>query len=72
MQQLNNSNLKTNLPSEVERYLNKYSLTTWQMEGCALDNINCIVVIPAIAEYENIRTLISSLAENENFFLKKH
>lgn len=53
------------LPLEVDRYLAKYSLQGWHLEYCAADEIHLAVVIPAIQEYNNIRKLLSSLAQND-------
>ncbi|MGE5351678.1 MAG: hypothetical protein ACM3P0_06315, partial [Acidobacteriota bacterium] len=53
------------LPGEVERYLSKYSLHGWKLEFGSADEIHLAIVIPAIEEYNNIRRLLSSLAEND-------
>ncbi|MCU7492156.1 MAG: glycosyltransferase family 2 protein [Ignavibacteria bacterium] len=53
------------LPEEVKRYLSKYSLEGWKLECSTADDIHLAIVIPAIQEYNNIRKLLSSLAEND-------
>lgn len=53
------------IPENVNKYIKKYSLPGWEIEHAGLDNINNVVVIPAICEFENIKTLLASLAENE-------
>jgi hypothetical protein len=65
------SNIIKNLPREVGIYLEKYSLPGWQIEKSGYKNITCIVIIPAIAEFENIKTLIISLAENDPLYFSK-
>ena len=50
------------LPSEVIKYLNKYSLEKRSAEYSGAETFNNIAVIPAIKEYGNIIKLIESLA----------
>jgi hypothetical protein len=61
----------TDLPKDVELYLNKYSPSHWQIENPEFDNITCVVVIPAIAEFENIKTLLASLTHNDPLYFDK-
>ncbi|MEJ5351518.1 MAG: hypothetical protein WHS65_08005 [Melioribacteraceae bacterium] len=61
--------LEKNLPPFVLSYLKKYSSYKWSIEAEEFNNINNIVVIPIIQEYENISNLLKSIAENEtNYF----
>jgi glycosyltransferase involved in cell wall biosynthesis len=53
------------LPEIVDTYLRKYALRGWEIEPAELENIAAVIVIPAIREYENIRKLLNSLAEND-------
>ncbi|MHB1687645.1 MAG: glycosyltransferase family protein [Ignavibacteriaceae bacterium] len=53
------------IPSEVNKYLQKYSLSKWTAERSGFGKINTVVVIPAISEYENIKELLFSLSEND-------
>lgn len=53
------------LPQEVSRYLNKYSLTGWELESGDSYKTHMAVVIPAIGEYENIRSLLQSMVLNK-------
>lgn len=53
------------LPAEVTRYLNKYGSSFYEIEMDRNAKINMAVVIPALMEYNNIRTLLSSLSEND-------
>lgn len=60
-----------NLPGEVTKYLAKYGMEGWRIESASFDSISMAVVIPAIAEYDNIRTLLSSLAGNDPEFFNE-
>ncbi len=53
------------IPASVEKYLNDYSMSAWEVEASRLDNISTVVVVPAICEFSNIKNLLSSLAEND-------
>jgi hypothetical protein len=53
------------LPEIVETYLSKYALRGWEIESSELKSISTVIVIPAIREYENIRGLLHSFAEND-------
>jgi hypothetical protein len=58
-----------NLPDNVLRYLQKYSTAEagkWDLECNSNLNIVNAVVIPAMAEYENLFRVLSSLAENNS------
>jgi hypothetical protein len=54
-----------NLPPEVRQYLDKYSDPKWKIISDKIETINCVIVIPALAEYEFIRKLLLSLSDNE-------
>jgi hypothetical protein len=56
------------IPDNVKKYLKKYSLPGWKIEHAGLDNINNALVIPAIQEFENIKILLSSFAENDKTY----
>jgi hypothetical protein len=53
-----------NLPEPVQRYLNKYAFGRWKLVHNLHQPVDCCIVIPAIAEYENIIQLLDSLSEN--------
>lgn len=58
--------LKENrLPVTVEKYLDKHGLDNWLLNLAPNKKYNNIVVIPAIAEFENIKELLSSLARSD-------
>ena len=57
--------LMFSLPPEVEKYFRKNLLQKWDAEIPSVKKFNRIVVIPAIAEPENVLALLSSLANNE-------
>ena len=54
------------IPDNVKKYLKKYSLPGWEIEHAGLENINNVAVIPAISELDNIKILLTSLADNES------
>jgi hypothetical protein len=55
-----------NLPVIVKKYLDKYGLNKWGLNKPAENIFNIAVIVPVIAELENIKTLISSLIKNDN------
>jgi len=52
------------LPNNVEKYLTKFAYDKWDIYGCGT-KYKSIIVIPAIDEYENIKTLLTSLIKND-------
>jgi len=54
------------LPDYIVSYLNKYSLKEYEIEWQFKSGINNVIVVPAIAEFENIKFLLSSLAKNDS------
>jgi len=52
------------LPDKVQKYLYKYGSAKWKLEEKGIERYNCAIVVPAIAEYENIISLLNSLSEN--------
>ena len=56
------------LPEAVENYLSKYALRGWEIESATLKNISTAIIVPAIREYENIKRLLISLADNDQKF----
>lgn len=57
------------LPNNVEKYLRKFSYDNWKIYKCGKKYKN-IIVIPVIDEYENIKTLLTSLIKNEKQFFQ--
>ena len=53
------------LPDYVAAYLNKFSLQEYEIEWQNKFGIKNVIIIPAIAEYDNIKILLSSLLEND-------
>jgi hypothetical protein len=53
------------LPDYVAAYLNKFSQQEYEIEWQNKFGINNVIVIPAIAEFENIKILFSSLLQND-------
>jgi hypothetical protein len=56
--------------SEVFKYLDKYSIKGIELSWNPDNKITSAVVIPAIQEYDNIKTLLRSLIKNESIYFK--
>ncbi|MCF8262272.1 MAG: hypothetical protein K9J12_15975 [Melioribacteraceae bacterium] len=57
-------------PDQVKKYFKKFGIYKWEIELDRLSKYDVITVVPAIAEFENLQKLISSLKGNkypENF-----
>ncbi|MDO8549154.1 MAG: glycosyltransferase family A protein [Ignavibacteria bacterium] len=52
------------LPDNVQKYLSRYGSVKWRLEAKGNLKYDVAIVVPAIAEYKNIITLLNSLAEN--------
>ena len=59
------------LPTDVFNYLEKKSYRDWQLEWDSVSGIEAAIVVPAICEFENLKTLIQSLSKNDTDSLKK-
>ncbi|MBU0473760.1 MAG: glycosyltransferase family 2 protein [Bacteroidetes bacterium] len=60
-----------NLPNYAQKYMNKHSYNKWDFYSKETQKFKTIVVIPAIAEYENIKALIKSLSENDSTYFNE-
>ncbi|RKY95901.1 MAG: hypothetical protein DRQ13_06470, partial [Ignavibacteriae bacterium] len=56
------------LPANVLSYLSKHLVKDYVIEWQRKTAINNVIVIPAIAEYDNIKVLLKSLSENDKAF----
>ena len=54
-----------NIPANVRAYLNKFSDDKHKVEWNKRNGINNVIVIPAIAEFENIKVVLNSLSKND-------
>ncbi|MBT8385792.1 MAG: hypothetical protein KJO12_00140 [Ignavibacteria bacterium] len=52
-------------PELVKAYLNRQSPNPWKLEWIEKRGINNVIVVPAIAEFENLETLLTSLVNNK-------
>ncbi len=52
-------------PELVEAYLKRQSPNPWKLEWIEKRGINNVIVVPAIAEFENMETLLTSLVNNK-------
>ena len=57
-----------NLPDNVITYLNQNALKDYNIEWQSKRGISNIIVIPAIAEYDNIKVLLALLSQNDFTF----
>ena len=57
--------MKSILPENVQKYLDKYSSEKWNLEIEPELQFDCVIVVPAISEHNNIIALLNSLSENE-------
>ncbi len=57
--------MRLTLPEKAQRYLDKYGCKRWELETESELKFDCVIVVPAIAEQDNIITLLNSLSENE-------
>jgi hypothetical protein len=57
------------VPETVNKYFNKKFSAKWNLEWNQKEGIENVVVIPAISEYENIKTLLASLSKNDQHIL---
>ncbi len=62
---------KMKLPKQVRKYLDRQSLSNWKLEIGKKNLFSNIIVIPALSEYENVKTLIHSLTLNNIEYLKE-
>jgi len=57
------------LPLDIKKYLNKFASDKWKTFSTKKRSYKTVIVIPAIAEYENIKHLIASLLQNNDEYL---
>ena len=60
------------LPDYIKKYLNKFSSGKWSLQNETASLYEMIVVVPAIAEFENLKRLIDSLKLNEEKILTQN
>ena len=58
-------------PEKAADYLEKKSLKKWELEWLEISGIQAAIVIPAICEFENIKRVLLSLAQNDKSHLQK-
>lgn len=59
------------IPETVIDYLEKKGSKRWNLEWSASSGIQDVIVIPAICEFENIKRVLLSLAQNDKSCLQK-
>ncbi|HOI29388.1 MAG TPA: glycosyltransferase [Melioribacteraceae bacterium] len=55
-----------NLPPDVVKYLRKYSGTKWKVKLPSVKKFLNIIVVPAISEYQNIKSFPGSLLQSDD------
>ncbi|QQS36515.1 MAG: hypothetical protein IPM56_00765 [Ignavibacteriales bacterium] len=58
-----------NIPLFVRNYLNKFSEKVYNVETNSKQTFHNIIVIPCVAESENIKIVLSSLSQNDSGYL---
>jgi hypothetical protein len=58
-------------PEKIVYYLDKKSLKRWNLEWTEFPGVQAAIVIPAICEFENIKRVLLSLAQNKKSCLQK-
>ena len=58
-------------PEKIVNYLDKKSLKRWNLEWTEFSGVQAAIVIPAICEFENIKRVLLSLAQNNKSCLQK-
>ena len=58
-------------PEKIVNYLDKKSLNRWNLEWTEFSGVQAAIVIPAICEFENIKRVLLSLAQNNKSCLQK-
>lgn len=61
--------MNNNIPVIVNRYLKKYSFSSWTLESNLNGSVENIIVVPVICEYDNLRRLLYSLLKNDPKYL---
>jgi len=56
------------VPKQVEDYLKKYGLSYWNIETAITSGITNVIVVPAIAELENIKRFLASYSKIDQTF----
>ncbi|NMB81513.1 MAG: hypothetical protein GYA14_06815 [Ignavibacteria bacterium] len=60
-----------NLPLAVVGYLNKYGSDIWSVKLKSKKHYDNVIVVPAIAEYDNISKLLNSLGKNDKKYFDR-
>ena len=63
---------EASLPGNVSKYLEKYGTDNWTLLLSRKRKFEAVVVVPTLAEYENIQKLISSLLKNNKSYFDKY
>ncbi len=58
-------------PEIIKNYLSKKAFNKWILEWERTSGIENVIVVPAIAEFENIKTLLNSISANDMIYLER-
>ncbi|MEW6195420.1 MAG: glycosyltransferase family A protein [Bacteroidota bacterium] len=64
------SNQNFGLPIPVSNYLKKYGLSDWSISFKPQKRFNNVIVIPVLAEYGNLHSLLESLLQNDKKYFE--
>lgn len=65
------SNFDMPVPMGVLAYLTKYGAKSWKLTLPKNRKWNSVIVVPALNEFENIKTLLASLAQNDRKYFSE-
>ncbi len=60
-----------NLPANVKHYQKKYGLDYWTLETSLTSGISNVVVVPAIAEFDNIKKFLKSYSQLDSRYFNQ-
>jgi len=63
--------MNNQLPSNIIKYLNKFSSDKWKTYHSHFRKYKTIIVIPVISEYENLGLLLDSLSKNDDRYFRE-
>ncbi len=64
------SNQHSELPVTVKNYLGKYGLTKWEISFDPAKKFDNVIVVPVLAEFENLYPLLESLIQNDKKYFE--
>ncbi|MDX1372894.1 MAG: hypothetical protein R3321_10510, partial [Nitrososphaeraceae archaeon] len=62
--------MKNTLPKNVKAYLSKRAADNWNLKWNKNEEIINAIIVPALAEFDNLKLLFNSLTENDNDYFR--